>query len=107
MAKDLSNREGERSPEEEIKQEPQVFEGSGSTTISQYDPFQIKQRTSEVVALSRAWLRAMNSFDHEQKGYFAPESIDAFKKNIRPWLMVYIYHKIYLYVWGLRLGEFM
>mmetsp|Transcript_18795 Transcript_18795/g.27719 ORF Transcript_18795/g.27719 Transcript_18795/m.27719 type:complete len:149 (+) Transcript_18795:273-719(+) len=39
----------------------------------------------------------MDSFDHEQKGYFDPESIDAFKKNIRPWLMVYISHWIYLY----------
>jgi hypothetical protein len=97
LAKDISNHEGERSPEEEVKEEPQVFEGSGTATISRYDPFQIKQRTSEVVALSRAWLKAMDSFDHEQKGYFDPESIDAFKKNIRPWFMVYISHWIYLY----------
>jgi len=95
--KDISNSVGDRSSEEEIKPDPQVFEGSRSTTISQYDPFQMKQRTTEVVALSRAWLRAMDSFDHEQKGYFDPESIDAFKKNIRPWFMVYISHWLYMY----------
>lgn len=70
-----------------------------------YDPFGLEKSTTDVLAFSRKWLEAMDSFDKRKIGSFSPGSIDAFKNNLSPWIHFQLSH--YKFLFGILGGLFL